>query len=72
MATVSKLVLGFRDEDGKEKKMNYNYANPNVETSDVVSAMDAIIANGAIFSNVPVAKKNAKIITTQETSIDIS
>lgn len=72
MATVSKLALTFLNEYGGKETFNYNYANPNVESSTVEALMDGMIANGAIFSTPPVTKKSAKIITTQETSIDLS
>lgn len=72
MATVSKLVLTFSNEDGGTESFYFDYADPDVETSAVTALMDGMVTNGAIFSTPPVAKKSAKIITTQETSIDIS
>ena len=72
MATVSKLVLGFLTDEGKKKDYSYNYADPNVEASAVKALMTGMITNGSIFSVPPISSKSAKIVTTQETSIDLS
>lgn len=72
MAAVSKLQLTFLNEDGGKVYFNYNYADPNVEKASVAALMSGIVTNGAIFSTPPVTAKAAKIITTQETSIDLS
>ena len=68
----AKLVLTFADASSNSVKMTYSHADPEVEASDVSTAIQAIITNGSIFAAVPVTAKSAKIITTTETAYDLS
>ena len=72
MAKVYKAVLGFLDADGKKIKFTYPNAKPLVNKSDAVAAMNAMITNGAIFKRVPVTKESYIIVSTEESTIDIS
>mgnify|MGYP002626953580 CR=1 FL=1 len=69
---AAKLALTFADANGSNVKMSYNYAAPEVESSDVNTAVQAIITNGSIFSAVPVSAKSAKLIITTESEIELS
>ena len=72
MAVSTKLSLTFTDGDGASINHSYNYANPEVTSASVKALMQGIVANGAIFDRVPVATKSAKIVVTEETSININ
>lgn len=69
--TATKLVLKFMSATGSEITMNYNYVDPEVEAASVKALMEGIIANGSIFANVPTAMTSAKVVTTEETLIDL-
>ncbi|MBQ7197075.1 MAG: DUF2922 domain-containing protein [Synergistaceae bacterium] len=72
MASVSKLSLTFAKENGDSMSINYSYADPNASASNIKTLMQSIVTNGDIFENPPVAIKSAKIVTTEETAIDLS
>lgn len=69
---AAKLVYTFTDSTGTKFNMSYNYADEDVNSSDVKTAGQAIVANGEIFEKVPVALVGAKIIVTTETEFNIS
>ena len=71
MASVKKLSLYFTDSEGDNINQVYHYADSEVESASVKALMQGIIANGAIFNKVPAAMKSAKIITVNETPINI-
>ncbi len=72
MAAGTKLVLAFANIEGNNVSMSYNYASDTAETADVKALVNGIIANGSIFSNVPVTAKSAKTVTTSEREYDLS
>lgn len=72
MARTYKLVLDFLTAAEKTTRFTYNYADANNEASDVTTLMNAIITNGSIFKNVPVTKKAAKLVATEETAYNIA
>ncbi len=71
MANSTKLALSFENSSGSTVNHNYHYIDPEVESASVKALMQGIIANGAIFDNVPVAMKSAKIVKVEETLIDL-
>ena len=70
--TSTKLAMVFKDAENNNVNLNYSYADPNVQASDVKTLANAIVTNGSIFKKVPVAKKSAKVVTTTENELDIS
>lgn len=68
--STHKLILTYATEDG-EIKHTYNYADPSADTEDIKAAMQAEIENGSIFAKVPTAAKDAAIVTTITTYIEI-
>ena len=72
MAAGSRLVLEFQDSHGDTIVHTFPYISQNITTTKVKSIMDAIIANGSIFSDVPIAKVSAKLVTTTESSFSLS
>ncbi len=71
MANSTKLALSFESSTGATINHSYNYVDPEVESASVKALMEGIIANGAIFANVPAAMKSAKIVVVEETLIDL-
>ena len=72
MAKTYKAVMSFYDADGKTIKFTYPNAKPLVNASDAKTAMNAMITNGAIFKKVPVSKKSYIVLSTEESSIDVT
>lgn len=72
MSAGTKIVLSFGNASGNTVNYSYNYGNANAAVSDVKSAMNTMIANGAIFKNVPVSIKGAKAVVTTESEFDLS
>lgn len=70
--TNYKLILSFLDGDDKAISFSYNHSKSSIDTEDVAALMNAMVTNGAIFKKVPVSKKGAKIVKTEETIIDVS
>lgn len=68
---ATKLVLDFKDADGATRRWNFNYADSDVTSSQVISLMDGMIANGSIFINPPISKYAAKLVITTETPLSI-
>lgn len=71
MATPTKLVLTFANSENGTTRFSYNYANPEVVTSDVKALVAGLITNTDIFEKTLVSAKSAVIVTTTETNIDI-
>ena len=69
---VTKLKLGFSKASGEDFTLNYSNVDEDVTTQNVKDLMSGIIANGAIFTKVPAVAKNAFIITTETTAVDLS
>ena len=72
MATTTKIVLDFAKANGSTCTQTYEHARQDVSNANIKSLMQGIVANGAIFTNVPVAIKAAKIVTTDTTDVDLS
>lgn len=72
MATGNKLVLVFNGSNGKETTMSFNYADPEMDASDVRALATGIIANGSIFDNAPLSAVSATLIQTTETAYTLS
>ena len=72
MAAGTTLVLTFIDDIGAERDFIFRYAKPAATAANIRLAAQTIIANGSIFTHVPVTAKSAKLVTTTETDVDIS
>lgn len=72
MAAGSKLVLEFQNSYGKTIVHTFFYAKASVTNDQVKTLMDTIISNGSIFSDVPVTKVSAKLVTTTENNFSLS
>lgn len=72
MADSRKLVCTFKDSDGAEFNMSFNYASSEMAANSVKALMNGIVANGSIFEKTPVSAKGAKVVVTSESDIDIS
>lgn len=68
----TKLVLDFTTADGGTARFNYNYCDPEVSTANIKTLMQTMITNGSVFSKPPLAQKAAKLVTTTETTLDLS
>ena len=64
--------MTFAGSNGAEHSMTYNYADAEAPVSDIKALVNGIVANGSIFTNVPVTAKGAKIVTTTETEVSLS
>lgn len=67
---TTKLVLEFSNSDNGTTKFSYNYANPEVSSTDVKNLV-AIIMNNAIWVKTLTAAKSAALVKTTSTNIDI-
>ncbi len=72
MAAGTKLVITFLDTTGTERIFSFRYAKMNATDAQVKTLVQTIIANGSIFTHVPVKAKSAILATTTETTMDIS
>ncbi len=72
MAAGTKLVCTFGTSEEKTSTMTFNYAKSEPTEANVKAFMNAVIANGVIFENVPVTAKSAKTVTTTENVYDLS
>ena len=75
MAEITKrnLLLSFGTTGGKTVNLTVNTPNPALEDAEVVSAMDAIIAAGALGSEEVVSTKvEAKYVVQEEESIALN
>ena len=72
MAAGSRIIFEFADASGDSIFFTYNYGDDDASTSAVKNAMNTIIANGDIFTHVPVAIKGAKAVITSEVNFDLS
>lgn len=68
---ATSLQLKFGTLSGV-KTWTFKYADSEVEQSDVVAAMQAMINNGSIYKYPPLTADSAKIIVTTETAFDVS
>lgn len=73
MATeATKLVLKFADAESKEISHSFSNADKNAQPTNVKALANGMVANGDIYTRVPVTVKSASIVTTTTTPIDIS
>lgn len=72
MAAGTKLVCTFGTNSDKTASFTFNYAKSGATLASVKALMTAIIANGAIYENVPLTAKSAKTVTTSENVYDLS
>ena len=69
---AAKLGLEFTDANGKSCTIRYSHVDEDVSSSDVVALVNGIITNGSIFATVPVSAKDATIVVTTETKINLT
>lgn len=67
-----KLELEFKDEDGQDLKMRFNYIKDALTDAAASSLMDGLIENAAAFNNPPATKVGAKIVTTTEAELTVT
>ena len=72
MAAGTKLVLTFLDSIGAKRDFTFKYARANATAAHIKTLAQTIIANGSIFTNIPVTARKAVLETTTETDVDIS
>jgi len=72
LSTSTKLVLNFAKANGNDMSLTYNYARQDASNANIKLLMEGIVANGAIFQNIPIAIRSAKIVTTETTDVDLS
>lgn len=70
--TATKLVLNFLKSNGDKISYTYQNAKNNVTAANVKSLMEGMVTNGDIYEKVPAAILSAKLVTTEETVIDLS
>lgn len=67
MATRLKMV--FNTAAGTTVTHSYNYADPDVATTDIGTLASTIVTNNAIYQQPPTSLKSAVVITTTETDV---
>lgn len=72
MANSVKLVLQYQTSGGGSVTHTWNYSKSSPTLANVKAAMTATVTNGAIFGNIPVLAKSAKVVTTTETPFDLN
>jgi len=74
MNTTTELRLGFLTSTDKRNALKIKSPISGLTAIDVITAMDAIIASGALSDkNGPLAARTyARLVTTNATDIDIS
>ena len=72
MAITTKLQLNFAKENGNSMSLSFNNARQDASNANIKTLCETIVANGAIYENVPVAIRSANIITTSTTPVDLS
>lgn len=71
MATTQQLVLRFGTMNG-EKTWTYNNVKSEPTTQEVNTLMDAMITNGTIYTNVPLSKVSAQLVTKSSLDYELS
>ena len=61
----------FKDAGDIKRAIKLNYADDEADSSDVNALMSAIVTNGSIFSDTPVSKVSAQLVTTSVRDIAI-
>lgn len=72
MANGTTLRCIFTDTTGSDVTFNFKYADPEATRTDINALMTGMITNNSIYENPPAIKKSATLITTEETTIDVS
>lgn len=67
----TKLDMTFKDAGDVSRKIILEYADDEADSSDVNALMNAIVTNGSVFSDAPVSKVSAQLITTSVRDIAI-
>ena len=70
-APMTVLNMVFKDSGDAGRTIKLNHADGEADSSDVNALMNAIVANGSIWSDAPVSKVGAEIVTTSVRSIPI-
>ena len=64
MATpMTVLNMVFKDAGDIKRAIKLNYADEDADGGDVNALMSAIVTNGSIFSDTPVSKVSAQLVT---------
>lgn len=71
MATTSTLQLTFGTASGN-KTWKFKYVDSSASTANIKAVAQAMIDNGSVFPNPPLTIGSGKIVTTEETNIDLS
>lgn len=72
MSSSYKLVCQYVTSDGGSTTHSFPYAMSDLSTQAVNTFMNTIITNGSIFKKVPVSKKAAYLIETEQTDFSIT
>ena len=72
MAIGTKLVITFIDDIGASRNYSFNYAKANATAANIKLLAQTMIANGSIFTHIPVTASSATLVTTTETDVDIN
>lgn len=72
MAEGSKLVLTFNTSEEKTATYTFNYAKPSATTAQVRALAQAMVTNTGTLANTLTSVKSAKIVTTTESTYDLS
>ena len=72
MATTTKVQLNFTKENGNSMSLSFANARQDVSNANIKTLGQAIVTNGSIYENVPVALRSAQIITTETVDVDLS
>ena len=72
MQESTKLQFNFAKENGNSMSLSINNARQDASNANIKALGEAIVANGAIYENVPVSLRSAQIITTTTSDVDLS
>lgn len=72
MASGTKLVLSFENDEGRTTTYTFNYAKSTATATQVKALMNGMITNKVIYENAPTVIKSAKTVTTSESVYDLS
>lgn len=72
MASGTKLVFEFKDNNDKTVQYSYNYANPSATVAQVNAHAASMIANTAALGRTLVSISKIKQIVTEESEYEIT
>lgn len=72
MATGTKIIYTFIDDDGKTVQVSHNNAKSNATKAQVLAAANAMIAQTALFQKTLVSIKSIVAQTTSENVYDLT